>query len=270
MALGRAGVALGLLAALVLGELWFLYGQDHGGGYVVQRAQDMFDRRPARRILLVGNSRTYYHGMPAMLREIADSAASPTKFQIDMDAQGGASFQSLWQEPRTQALLQDRWDDVIFQGESWAQSGDDTIGNFLAYGEKLLRAAHPASGPPRLVVNWDYDPQAYSGNGAEEARDDRRHHIREDSEILARRTGARLIDVERLWEQVRQARPGIQLTEDGNHPTIAGSYLFALALYAALSGSQVGDVTYVPNGMSPGDAALLRQAVDEAGLAILA
>jgi hypothetical protein len=117
------------------------------------------------------------------------------------------------------------------------------------------------------VVNWDYDPKIYQGNGAEEARAEHRHDIVEYHELLAGRTGARLINVERLWERVRLANPAMQLTEDGNHPTVTGSYLYALALYAALSGRPVAQVSYAPSDLSPGDAAVLRQAVDAAALA---
>jgi len=42
---------------------------------------------------------------------------------------------------------------------------------------------------------------------------------------------------------------------------VAGSYLFALALYGDLSDRDVGAVTYVPSGLDPAVAVKLRQTV---------
>lgn len=149
----RAGFWIGTMGLALLGELWFVYGQDHSARFVVQRLEDVVDRRPATAILLIGNSRTFWHGMPGMLRSIADSASSPTKFEIDMDASGGASFENLWGEQRTQRLLHERWDEIILQGESRGQSSDTLKASFLEFGEKLLRESRPKAGPPELVVN---------------------------------------------------------------------------------------------------------------------
>jgi hypothetical protein len=46
----------------------------------------------------------------------------------------------------------------------------------------------------------------------------------------------REVHVSKIWEKVRNDHPEIRLTEDGNHPTVAGSYLVALAVYASISG----------------------------------
>jgi hypothetical protein len=65
-----------------------------------------------------------------------------------------------------------------------------------------------------------------------------------------------------LWEAVRLAHPEIKLTGDGNHPTVAGTYLYALAVYRQLTEGQVTKVSYVPEGLDPKEARELRQAVD--------
>ena len=60
------------------------------------------------------------------------------------------------------------------------------------------------------------------------------------------------------------ADPPFRLERDGNHPTLHGSYLAALVFYAHLSGGDVAEITYVPAGLPPGDAALLRRLVKTA------
>ncbi len=78
---------------------------------------------------------------------------------------------------------------------------------------------------------------------------------------LGAHTGAHLINVGRLWEEVGHDDPEIPLTEDCNHPSLAGSYLFALALYGDLSDHDVGEEIYVPAGLKPVVAVKLRQTV---------
>ena len=81
-----------LLALVLAAPLWFMVAQDGSAAALSQRTVDLLDSRPARSILIVGNSRTYYNDMPAMIREIADSAGSPAKFQIETSAKPGYYF----------------------------------------------------------------------------------------------------------------------------------------------------------------------------------
>lgn len=249
-----------VLALALAFFLWFNFGQDSSAAAFAQRSYDSVDGRPARSILIVGNSRTYYNGMPSMLREIADSAGSPTKFQIESSAKPGASFESLWSDERTRRLLQSGWDDVILQGESRGQSSEELEASFLSYGAKLAGIARAGGGRPRLVVNWAYDPILYQGD--EEARAAHLADIKESHARLGNEAGMQLVRVAGLWESVRHSHPSIKLTTDGNHPTLAGSYLFALALYAHLANGPVGGVTYVPDGLDQAEAKALRSAVD--------
>jgi hypothetical protein len=54
---------------------------------------DAFDSRPEKPILVIGNSRSYFNDMTAMLRAIADSDSAPEKWSITLVAWGGASMQ---------------------------------------------------------------------------------------------------------------------------------------------------------------------------------
>ena len=218
-----------LLAIALCGFGWFQFGQPLTAKALVQLAEDAFDRRPARTVLILGNSRTYFHDMPDMVRAMADSAHDLQKLEITLDAPAGASFEILWNDARTRDLLRQRWDDVVFQPESRAQSDAD-------------------------LERSDGDPDG-SGRAYLDAK------IQSNTAALGGRTGAHLVNVGRIWGYVEHDHPDIPLTEDGNHPSLAGSYLFALALYGDLSGHDVGAVTYVPDGLDPVVAAKLRQTV---------
>lgn len=252
------------LALLLCGLGWFQFGQPLTARALLARAEDSFDHRPARTILILGNSRTFYHDMPDMVRAMADSAHDPQKLEITLDAPSGASFEILWNDAATQGLLKQRWDDVILQGESRAQSSDELAHSFQTYGADLIDAAHPASGHARLVVHWAYASRLWDdGDPDGSEREDLKREIRASTAALGERTGAHLVDVAGIWSVVERDHPEIELTEDGNHPTLAGSYLFALTLYGDLSGRDVAAVTYVPTGLDPSIVAKLRQEVHD-------
>ena len=251
-----------LLLFALCGLGWFQFGQPLTPRGLFHRAEDAFDRRPARTVLILGNSRTYFHDMPDMVRAMADSARDPQKLEITLDAPAGASFETLWNDARTRDLLRRRWDEVVFQAESRAQSGDDLERSFQTYGTKLIEAVHPAGGQPLLVVNWAYRSELWAdGDPDGSGRAYLYAKIQSNTAALGERTGAHLVNVGRLWGYVEHDHPDIALTEDGNHPSLAGSYLFALALYGDLSGHDVGAVTYVPAGLDPAVAVKLRQTV---------
>lgn len=251
-----------ILFVFVVGLGWFEFGQPLSAKALVRRAEDAFDRRPARRILMLGNSRTFYHDMPDMVRAMADSAKEPQKFEITLDAPPGASFEILWTDPATQSLLKGQWDDVVLQPESRAESSPDLTASFETYGTKLIEASHVTSGSPRLVVNWTYGPSSWDdGDPDGLGRAAQYTAMQSDTKTLGDRAGAKLVNVGKLWATIAADHPEIALTEDGNHPTLAGSYLFALVLYADLTRHDVAGVSYEPAQLDPKIAATLQQAV---------
>lgn len=254
-----------VLALALAFIVWFNFGQDGSAAALSQRTADILDGRPARTILIVGNSRTYFNDMPSMLREIADSAGSPTKFQIESSAYPAATFKTHWNNGRTKRLLGAGWDDVILQAESAAQACRQCNDEFLLYGPQLAAAAKLTQGRPRLVVGWPYDPKLYDDPDYVEVGFGRPEHlalIKEMHAKLASEAQLGRINVAGPWEAIRLSHPTIKLTSDGNHPTVAGTYLYALAAYAQLSNGPVAGVTYVPDGVSAEDAKAIRDAID--------
>jgi hypothetical protein len=256
---------IGLSALVLILLLWFNFGQQSNAAAVMQRSADLFDDRPARSILIVGNSRTFYNDMPDMLRKVADSAGSPTKFQVESSAYPAATFKTHWEKDRSRKLLAEGWDDVILQPESGANACRICNETFLEYGPKLAATARLSSGRARLVVGWPYDSKVYDEEYYAESgfgRSDHLQLIREMHAKLASDANLGRINVAGPWEKVRLTNPSIKLTTDGNHPTVAGTYLYALAVYAHLSNGPVNHVEFVPDGMTAEDARAIREAVD--------
>ena len=217
-----------------------------------------FDRRPVERLLFIGHSYTYYNDMPAMVGEIADSAGSPVRYDITMSAFPNAKLAEHWRYPKTQRLLtQGGWDRIVAQPEgSFRPLGTDS--EMYVYGRKLLVGT--AKQPPALIISHratdTFYETHYSISRSEDGELDQ-----ENVRGLASETGAEVIDINRVWENVRAGDLPFSLYSDGNHPSVQGSYLIALVVYAALSKSNVANVSYVPRGMTEAEGTLLRDRV---------
>jgi hypothetical protein len=243
---------------MLVGLLWFSFVNTASAREVAGLAIDSFDSRPARSILFIGNSRTYPHDMPYMVREMADSAGAPEKYQIRMHALPGLSLKQHWQSAEVQSLLDRHWDDVVLQEMSAGQTTPRRTANFLTYGDRLADAIVAGGGRPLLFVGWNYGAELFD-RAPPGTRDSYYRAIQGAHFRLASQSGAALANVGRVWRAVENANPSFRLDTDGNHPSLHGSYLTALVIYAAISSSDVARVSYVPDGLSQEDAALLRR-----------
>lgn len=253
-------------AAVVGGLVAVLYFVLPAGTFPdpVLAVQDHFDKRPVRSMLFIGNSRMYYNEMPVMLRKMADSAGAKERFDIVMRALPAGTLQLSWNDPETRRLLKQHWQDVVVQAESNAQSSEQATEQFFDYGERLIHEAKSTGGTPTLIVNWVYGEDLFKGREPD-MRSWYYGRIQRDYARLSGMTGARLVNVAQVWERVHAAAPELPLYLDGNHPTLQGSYLSALTLYAHFSGTDGSNVTYVPHGMSVAEAAIIRRMVGEWG-----
>jgi len=242
---------------------WFQFVNIASARDVGRSAVDLFDPRPASDILFVGNSRLYTNDLPSMVRAVADSAGAPVKYRVRMWALPGRRFEDHARNKSVQRLLAQRWDRVILQAQSGEQlMGEEWRKSFAAHGRQLVGRARKAGSPASLVVNWTYSEEEFRKQDAPDgARADVFAIIQRDHRDLARQAGAGLINVGGAFRRVETAEPAIALTPDGNHPSRQGTYVYALMVYAHLSGADVRDVRYVPEGVRESEARVLRELV---------
>jgi hypothetical protein len=157
------------------------------------------------------------------------------------------------------ALLAERWDRVILQAQSAEQLGRDRRIDFQLYGSQLIDRARASGSPSSLVVNWTYSEETM--REIDWSRSKAYALIQRDHRILARASKAELINVGTAFRRVEAARPDLELTPDGNHPSMEGTYVYALMVYAHLSGADVRGVRYVPEGVGEAEARQLRELV---------
>lgn len=237
----------------------------------VQSARDYFDKRPEQTVLFIGNSRTFYNGMPRMVRAIADSAGYSRKLHIEMDAEPGVSLGYHIKSEKTQALLSQRWDHVVLQVLSSDQYSAQKSGPAWDDAENLIKEVQAKGDLPVMFVTWRYTDQCIKDAGMPDKADDlsaagyadmhlniQRQHAR-----LAALTGVALVNVGMIWEALQSQPKDFNLYYDCNHPSIYGSYLSALMFYSYFSGNDVLNVTFRPSAMSAEDAEMLRKVVSD-------
>jgi hypothetical protein len=217
----------------------------------------IFDTRPAKRVLFIGNSHTFYHDMPRMVGEIADSAQSPVRFATQQHAIGGARFRDHWNNQDVQLLLKQPWDYVIFQGGSNETTYAQSVGDFHAFGRKLIKAAKATGAHVALYVTWPYRDDYEDMRRYPVLKETMAIDIQKNYRQLAADTGATLVNIGERWQMLRRYEPGMPLYEDGNHATVQGSYLVALMFYGHLSQASLSGVRYIPQGVTPIQAAIL-------------
>lgn len=259
----------GVLVAILIGCLLFLPPFSGWVGHDSQLIRELFDRRPERTALFVGNSRTFYHDMPFMVRSIADSAGYSEKLHIEMDAQPSASLSDHLKNPQFQERIAKRWDNVVLQVLSSEQYSAETAGQAWDVAAGLIREVKADGAKPAMFVTWRYTDRCTenagmpnSAIGLSPAGYPNMHiNIQQQHARLAALTGVDLVNVGVVWEALQSQPLTFSLYDDCNHPSIQGSYLSALMFYAYFSGRDVTDVTFRPEGVSAQDAELLRNAV---------
>ena len=240
-----------LIAALVL-AVTYSPPLHSWARYRWREIADLFDKRPARSVLIVGNSRVYANDMPFMIRDIADATGDPVRWDVTSLAKSGATFESHWNDPDVHALLAQRWDQVILQAESAAQWTPDSNERFHRFGRRLVLEARKAGSPVALVVGWIYGEKFFEGYpGSREWNDGK---IQNEHRRFAEDNDVDLINVGRVWRGVESLRPTLALTIDDNHPSLAGSFLEAFAIRRYLSDRPTVVTSNPPEGMSADDA----------------
>ncbi|MGA2043775.1 MAG: hypothetical protein ABSG83_10415 [Roseiarcus sp.] len=228
---------------------------------VIQEPQRPVDERPGQSALFLGNSRIFANDLPKMVRDVADSARSPVRYDVHMRAWGGATLRQHWGDQGDQDALKKPWGTVILQAESGAFGDYESTRDFTLYGQKLIRAAQDNGSQVALMANWTLGPSHFNGEDRSLAGDPKLYgqRIEQCTRALAGPTGAGVIDLERAFDEAAEEMPDVGLTSDGNHPSHAGTFLAALVIYGYLSHADLKDVSWRPYDMSRETAAQLKE-----------
>jgi hypothetical protein len=188
---------------------------------------------PARRVLFVGNSYTYFNNLPEMVR-LLSSAAGAGEVEVRMIAPGGWTLADHWEKGDARGTVaREKWDFVVLQeqsqlGDPQTVDGLPRVGSpgkvFLPAATRWAAEATSRGAKPVFYMTWarkaSPQDQAVLTNGYTTA---------------ATRGGGLLAPVGLAWKQVREEAPAIELFQaDGSHPSASGTYLAACTLIALL------------------------------------
>lgn len=193
------------------------------------------DRARGLRVLFIGNSYTYVHNVPRLVREVASSLPGPC-IETAMVASGGATLEDHWRSDSVAARIRDGgWTHVVLNdqssfGEGWWLEGRARVGTsgreLAEFGGRFAQVIHAAGATPVLLAHWAdahmpaRDQQALDYLFAGTARETR--------SVVAP-----------VGPAIRRMQAGLPaLTpyfNDGHHLSPAGAYLEALVIYSVLT-----------------------------------
>jgi hypothetical protein len=182
------------------------------------------------RILFIGNSYTSRNNLPRLLADLSGVAKHPRKLHVQAIVAGGASLRRHWNAGKAQQVIADgTWDYVVLQEQSTlpvknSQRYHDNVRVFVPE-----ITAHGAK--PVLYLTW-------ARQSAPQTQDTIARAVTE----IATEVGALVVPVGAAWQTVLREKPEVRLyTEDGSHPTAAGSYLAACVFHVVLFDEPVQD-----------------------------
>jgi hypothetical protein len=188
---------------------------------------------PARRVLFIGNSYTYFNNLPEMVRLLAN-AAGAGDVEVRMVAPGGWTLADHWEKGDARpAVAREKWDFVVLQEQS--QLGDPQTMDGLPRVGTPDKVFLPAAARWAAEVTRRDAKPVYYMTWARKASPQDQAVLTDGYSTAARRGGGVLVPVGLAWKQVREDAPAIELFQgDGSHPSASGTYLAACTLVSSL------------------------------------
>lgn len=177
----------------------------------------------AKRILFIGNSLTYFNGLPHMFAALADSAGEIPP-RVDEIAYPDFGLQQHWEDGRAEdAIRTGCWDVVVLQQGPSSLAESRTL--LLDYAGRYAQIIREHNGQTALFSVW---PSA--------ARQGDFDRAIESYALAAQAVDGALLPAATAWLQAWERDPGLDLYSDGLHPTPQGSYLAAAVMVGRLYG----------------------------------
>jgi len=242
-------VLVGILVAACLGlGGWALLRGGTGCRFVAEGS--------CQRVLFIGNSYTSVNDLPAVYAALVRSGGGAV--ETAMIAPGGAFLADHAASPEVAAAIAGTpWTDVVLQEQSQAPASPEarergTIPAALT----LVSGALQGRARPWLLETWAHR-DGWPEMGMDEAS--MQAALAQGYAEVGARVGAPVVPAGDAWQRALVEAPSIALWQpDGSHPTPAGTYLAACALYRALTGrSPVGLAE--TGGLPAEDAAALQR-----------
>jgi hypothetical protein len=215
-------------------------------------AQVEAPRSEPARVLFIGNSYTYVNDLPHILQAMAAAAPGSGTLHVASVVEGGATLQRHWNDSTRALIRSGRWDFVVLQEQSQLPLRERA--SFLEYGKRFAEEVRAGRSHLVLYVTW-----------SRKSRPADQESLNAAYLELAQETGATLVPVGTVWEELRQLDTVSDLyAEDGSHPSRLGSYVAASTFYRVLFGAPSPASYGADIGLDPLTVATVRRAIEAA------
>lgn len=215
-------------------------------GFVAAEIKSLGTREPADtlRVLMLGNSFTYFYGSPFMLKEIAWREG--LALDIRANLKGGQTFGDHLSLSLSKAAVKEGgYDFAIIQDQSQNparySSNPEKYGSVLENFKALVSEIRKYSPECQIILDrtWAYPGGNSGGFGDYEVFDSL---LADGAEKMAMSgEGTLIAPVGEAFTECRERFPEIELyCDDRKHPSEAGAYLKACVEYSVLAGKSFG------------------------------
>jgi hypothetical protein len=179
------------------------------------------------RVLFIGNSLTAWNDLPNLFASLAQ-AGGHARPVVRTIAVGGFSLEDHWNQGDAQkAIATGKWHFVVLQQGPSALIESRRL--LVDYTRRFADVARASGATPALYMVWPSRSRASDFPG-----------VSTSYTAAARAVNGRLLPAGDAWRRVLRDHQDIALySDDGLHPTVAGSYLAALVIYRELYDSPV-------------------------------
>jgi hypothetical protein len=234
------GLLLGLIAVLVI-----------VGGVLFARLSENSCSPMGRcdRVLFLGNSYTFVNDLPAVVRSLAHAGGH--NVETEMVAEGGETLAQHATSGATQSALErGTWSFVVLQEQSQIPAAPRVAALQMTPAVAALLDRIQSRGATAVL----FETWAHQDGWPEQRLDRKAMQAMIDAtyEEIGNQLGVPVAAAGRAWEAALAADATLQLwSDDGSHPSPAGTYLAACVLYARIfNASPIG----LPDTAGLGDA----------------
>jgi hypothetical protein len=202
-----------------------------------------------QRVLFIGNSLTAWNDLPRAVARLAQADGQPPPL-VRMVAIGGYSLEDHWNHGEARRAIADGpWTVVVLQqGPSALMESRRLLVEYARRFADLIRAA---GATPALYMVWPSVDRRQDYGG-----------VSESYRAAAKAVSGIVLPAGDAWRLVLQRHRSLALySNDGLHPTVAGTYLAALVIYQGLY--QRSPLGLPAPGLAGDEARLLQQAASD-------
>lgn len=179
-------------------------------------------------VLFIGNSYTYINSLPQMFKSLVEKELPGVQINVKFTGEGGATMKDHWKNGGAlKEIKTGKWNYVVLQGQSMLGSDDLTAPGspdlFYKYSRKLAGEVKKSGGRAVFFMTW-----------CRKNLPDQQKYLTNAYSKISAECGGILAPVGEVWKEFHHISDIELYRRDNSHPTVTGTYLAALTIFAAI------------------------------------